>query len=133
MFGKCYSGGYGKSASSFWGTGYRRPKYNVPMNVIEHDDHFEAQIFAVGFDKANIKLSVVDDVLYVSGTREVADDFRPNFRQQEFPVKSFERMLDLNGKVVTAEISAMQIEGVLIIHLPKTPAAQSRAHEVPIV
>jgi HSP20 family protein len=137
MFGKCYSAGRGSAkgnfAQPFWGAGQRRPKYNVPMNVIEHEDRFEVQVFAVGFDKANIKLSVVDDVLYISGTREVADDYRPNFNRQEYPVKSFERVLDLNGKVATAEITATQNDGVLVITLPKTAEAQSRVYEVPVV
>jgi HSP20 family protein len=136
MFGKCYSGGFGpaasKWASSPWATGNRRPKYNVPMNVIEHEDQYEVQVFALGFDKANIKLTVVDDVLYISGTREVAEDYRPNFSRQEYPVKSFERMLDLNGKVATTQISAVQVEGVLTITLPKTPEARSRVQEVPV-
>ncbi len=111
--------------------GLRRPKYNVPMNVANHDTHYEAHLYATGFDKADIKLTVTDDVLYITGTRTL-DGPEPNFTKQEFPVKNFERMLNLHGQVDTAAISARQENGVLIITLPKTQQAQQPAQEIKV-
>jgi HSP20 family protein len=114
------------------GGGFKRPKYNVPLNIIDNETSFEVHVYAVGFLKENIKLSVTDDVLYISGTRTVSEDEEPNFSRQEFPIKSFERMLNLNGQVETADISAKQENGVLIITLPKTVDAQKPSQEIKV-
>lgn len=111
--------------------GMRRPKYNVPLNITDNDTHYEVQVYATGFDKADIKLTITDNVLYISGTRSLAGA-EPNFSRQEFPVRNFERMLNLNGQVDTAAISARQENGVLLITLPKTPQAQKPAQEVAV-
>jgi HSP20 family protein len=56
----------------------------------------------------------------------------PNFSLQEFPIKSFERALNLNGRVDTTNISAKQENGILIITLPKTVEAQKPAQEIKV-
>lgn len=112
--------------------GYYRPKYNVPLNIIDNETEFEVHVYAVGFAKENIKLSVADDVLYISGTRTISEDTEPNFSRQEFPVKSFERVLNLNGQVDTDNISAKQEECVLVLTLPKTIEAQKPAQEIKV-
>ena len=112
--------------------GFRRPKYNVPLNITDNETNFEVHVYAVGFAKDNIKLSVTDDVLYISGTRTLSEDDEPNFSRQEFPVKSFERVLNLNGQVEVENISAKQVDGVLIVTLPKTVEAQKPAQEIKV-
>jgi HSP20 family protein len=129
--------GYGSSYYSKFGGGprggyYRRPKYNVPINIVEKESHYEVHVYALGFAKENIRLSVVDDVLYISGTRTIDESNPPNFSRQEYPVKSFERMVSLNEKVDKASISARQEEGVLIVTLPKTSQAQQSDQEIKI-
>ena len=49
--------------------GWRRPKYNVPMNVEDRGDHYQINLYAVSFDKADIKVRVVNDELIIQGTR----------------------------------------------------------------
>ena len=115
-----------------WVAGFRRPKYNVPVNIVDNRDNYEVHVYAVGFAKENIRLSVADGVLYIGGTREVDESNLPNFSRQEYPIKSFERVISLNEQVDTASISAKQENGVLIITLPKTPEAQKPAQEVKI-
>jgi len=112
--------------------GFRRPKYNVPLNIIDNPTNFDVHVYAVGFLKENIKLSVTDDVLYISGTRILSEDEEPNFSRQEFPVKTFERVLNLNGQVDVENISARQENSVLIITLPKTTEAQKPAQEIKV-
>lgn len=112
--------------------GFRRPKYNVPLNITDNETNFEVYVYAIGFLKENIKLSVTDDVLYISGTRTLNEGEEPNFSRQEFPVKSFERVLNLNGQVDISNISARQENGVLIINLPKTSDAQKPAQEIKV-
>jgi len=127
-FGHHLGGHFGKHM----GGEFKRPKYNVPLNIIDNETSFEVHVYAVGFLKENIKLAVTDDVLYISGTRTIEADGEPNFSRQEFPIKSFERMLNLNGQVDTAGISAKQESGVLIITLPKTVEAQKPSQEIKV-
>ncbi|HEY4325693.1 MAG TPA: Hsp20/alpha crystallin family protein [Mucilaginibacter sp.] len=114
----------------FRGEHFRRPKYNLPINIADNETSFEVYVYALGYVKENIKISVNDDILYISGTRTVDDENLPNFSKQEYPIKSFERMLNLNGQVDTANITAKQEEGVLIITLPKNAEAQKPSIEI---
>lgn len=120
---------HGARVGNFEG-GFRRPKYNVPVNIEDKGDSYEMTVYCVGFDKENVKLSVKDDVLYVTGKKEVAENFKPEFVKQEFPVKIFERTLAFNGKVDAAAISAKHENGVLIITLPKTEEAKTSTKEI---
>jgi HSP20 family protein len=116
-----------------WASGARRPKYSVPLNILEHDTYYEVHVYAVGFAKENIKLSVVEEVLFISGTREVDENNLPNFTHQEFPIRSFERVVSLRGQVDIPHISARQEDGVLKIMLPKTPEAQKPEQEIKVM
>src|SRR5205085_5887622 len=128
-----YAGGYGPW---FQGRGYesdrwyRRPKYNVPVNIEEKEDGFEITVYATGFSKENIRVAVADDILYINGTRNIDEKNPPHFIRQEFPVKTFERVISLYNQVDAANISARQENGILIISLPKLPGSQKGAQEV---
>ncbi len=142
MYGNCRTGssatahhqeGYGKyQAAARFGGGYRRPKYNVPTNIERTDDGFEIYIYALGFDKADMTISVTSDTLYVSGTRPVAEDFKPNFVRQEYPVKSFERIFQLSDAIDSANIVAKQENGVLILFLPIKPEAKPSSQTIEV-
>jgi HSP20 family protein len=123
-------GHFGKHFCRHMGGQFVRPKYNVPLNIEDTKEAFVVYVYATGFSKENIKLSVQDDILYISGTRTVAEGYDPDFRRQEFPIKSFERVLNLNGQVDTANISAKQEDGVLIVTLPKNAEATKPAQEI---
>jgi len=114
------------------GEHFRRPKYNLPINIADNETNFEVYVYALGYTKENIKLSVQNDILYISGTRTIDEEHLPNFSKQEYPVKSFERMLNLNGQVDVTAINAKQEDGVLIITLPKNSEAQKPSQEIPV-
>ncbi len=114
--GAPFYGKFGRGAGPF-----RRPKNNVPINIIEQDDAFVVHVYALGFDKENISVSVSNDLLYITGTRTLEEGQEPNFVRQEYPIKSFERVVQLNDKVNVEAISARQENGVLIVTLPKKP------------
>ena len=138
MYGKCNTAAHGAARRGFqyqrsaFSAGYRRPKYNVPVNIAESESNYEITVYATGFSKQNIKLTVVEDLLYISGTRTIDENNPPNFTKQEFPVKSFERSFLLNGQVDTANITAKQEDGVLIVTLPKMPEAQQPKQEIKV-
>ena len=113
--------------------GWRRPKYNIPVNIIEHDTEFEVRVHALTFPKDQIKISVVEDMLYISGTREPEGDPHPNFVLQEYPIKSFERSFELSHRVDKDQIKAKHEDGgVLVITVPKTSEAQTSDIEIEV-
>ncbi|MEM8486463.1 MAG: Hsp20/alpha crystallin family protein [Bacteroidota bacterium] len=109
-----------KMARGSWG--YRRPKHNIPVNIIEHDDHIEVHVHALTYDPDNIDVTVTDGVLYISGTREPEVD-KPNFLVQEYPIKSFERSFELGSHLNLENIQARMKEGVLIVTIAKDEKA----------
>lgn len=147
MYGRCHTTGgaagsgtafgrYGSPLYAGFGAGlggyFRRPKYNVPLNIMETETNYEVLVYALGFEKDNIKISVVDDVLYISGTKTIDENNRPNFIRQEYPIKSFERTVSLRGQIDSANITARQEGGILRIVLPKTPEAQKSAQDIKV-
>lgn len=136
MFHHCKSAGYhhpafqrGMYGSPFM-RGWRRPKYNIPLNITETDTHYVVEVFATGFSKENITVNVVNDVLYVSGKKEITES--PNFARQEFPIKNFERTVQLNGQIDVENITAKVENGMLIVNLPKTEAAQTKERKIDV-
>lgn len=125
--------GYPFYGAGRWGRPFRRPKYNVPVNIAEIETAYEVYVYALGFAKENIKVSVAEDLLYITGTRTLDEANAPQFRSQEYPIKNFERVIALNDQVDTEYISARQEEGVLIVTLPKKADAQRSAQEITII
>lgn len=111
--------------------GPRRPKHNVPVNILETPTGFEARVFCVGFARENVRITIVNDMLYISGTRAPAEEY-PDFLLQEYPIKSFERWFELSDKVDQKAITARFEDGVLVIDAPKVAAATSPEREVEI-
>ncbi|WP_300604231.1 Hsp20/alpha crystallin family protein [Niabella sp.] len=101
---------------------YRRPKYNVPINIEERDDCYRLMAYVPGYAEENIRTHIINDTLVITGNRD-EDDAIVEFLKQEFPVKDFERSLQLNGLVDTACINIRFHEGVLTIFLPKKQEA----------
>jgi len=104
--------------------GYRRPRNNIPVNIIQNDEDIEVRIHALTFDPDNIVVSVTDNVLYISGTREPEVD-KPNFLLQEYPIKSFERSFELGSDLDLENIQARMSDGVLVVKIPHGERAKA--------
>lgn len=126
--GRHHKGGPG---GRMGGPGRRRPRHNVPVNIEETGAGFIARVYCVGFSKENVKIHVLDNMIYISGSRQPAEEF-PNWLLQEYPIKSFERWFELSEHVDQENITATFEDGVLVITAPKTAAAQTPEREVPI-
>jgi len=111
--------------------GYRRPKYNVPVNITEEVDYFEAWVYCLSFQKEEVKVLVNENTLYITGKREPKND-QPNFLLQEYPIKSFERVFELSHRADQSKIVAKFEGGVLKIKVPKLVEAESDMQEVKI-
>ena len=128
MFQSQSSGGRQRNRPEY---GPRRPKHNIPVNIERTETGFEARVFCVGFPKDRVKITLTDNVIYISGTR-TPDRPDPDFLLQEYPVKSFERWFELSDKVDRSAVTATFEDGVLVITAPYTAEARRPDREVPI-
>ncbi|MEL6392658.1 MAG: Hsp20/alpha crystallin family protein [Bacteroidota bacterium] len=123
---------YRRRRPAYRKAGYRRPKHNVPVNISEYPDRFEAKVYALGFAKEDISITISDDVMYISGHRKPVDEYPP-FILQEYPIKSFERSFELSDHADQDRVSAKMDDGAVLITVMKTSASQKPDVEVDIV
>lgn len=100
-------------------------------NIEEREDAFLLCLYAPGLEKNKFKLSVQDNVLTISYEADKSISEK-KFIYQENSLDSFERSFQLNGQVLTDQISAAYIDGVLAVNLPKTAEAQQPGQEIKI-
>ena len=107
--------------------------YNwVPsVDISETDANFEVRAELPGVAKDDLRVSVKDNLLTLSGEKrqENVDDTQ-NYRRTERRYGSFERRFALPPEVATDDIKAEYSDGVLTLSIPKPEA--SKPTEVPI-
>lgn len=104
------------------------------MDLVENENAFVASVDLPGLTKDDIKISVEDGVLSISGERtfersEEADD-KTGFRRFERSFGSFHRSLTLPQGIEQENISAAFENGVLNLTLPKSEVAQTRIIDI---
>jgi HSP20 family protein len=126
-FGHRFGGGKGQWMKHFGGMfGQNRPS----VNIEETDEAFTLHLYAAGLSKEAIKLSVKDDVLTIAYSAPETDEQTDKFSHREYTSGSFERLFQLNDKVLTGQISAAYNDGILKVTLPKDPETNKPAQQV---
>ena len=113
-------------------------KGHVPVNSTENENSYSIEVVAPGFDKADFKVNLDQDVLTVSAekkseTNENAE--APEKQKQirrEYSYRSFKRSFTLDEKVNTAAIEAKYNNGVLTLNLPKKEEVKALTQEINI-
>ncbi len=130
-----FSNQWGRSKwGGFWG---RHSMHQPPVNIEETATEFVISLFAAGLIKENVTLTIKDDVLKIgyTGANQPADvEQAPkgNFTYQEHNQGGFERLFQLNNKVLTESITAQYADGILKVVLPKNPATNQPAQTVTV-
>lgn len=102
-------------------------------NIEETETAFIISLYAAGLRKNNFTISVTGDVLTIKYTAPVNDQNNQNqFAHLEYQPSSFERSFKLNSKVITDNISANYVDGVLKVTLPKNPETNKPAQQVKV-
>jgi HSP20 family protein len=104
----------------------------APVNIEDTQQAFVLSLFAAGLDKRGIRLSAQGDVLSIRYDAPAVEEGPRRFTRREQPHSSFAREFALNAKVQLDAIAASYSDGVLTVHLPKTPDALQPAREVPV-
>jgi len=97
------------------------------MNVIEHDNHFEIEFAAPGFDKKDFEVTIDGDLLIVSANKNTkVEEKEDNYTRKEFSYNSFKRSLQLPNTVNTDnKVNATYNDGILKLSLLKKAEAKA--------
>ncbi len=99
--------------------------FSPRVDVTEDNENLYVHAEVPGVDKNDIKISIVGDVLTISGEKrsEVKDENK-NYYRTERNYGVFTRSFTLPTEVVVDKIAAEYKEGVLNVTLPKTEEAK---------
>jgi HSP20 family protein len=105
----------------------------VPVNINETNKHYQLDVIAPGFEKADFKVNLDQNLLTISA--EIKSETSENAGKQvrrEYSFKSFKRSFTIDEKIDATNIEASYINGVLTLNLPKKEAVKSPATEIVI-
>lgn len=98
-----------------------------PTDIVEDNDEFVVSVELPGMKKNDIKLTVKDDTLTISGSKNRESESKDDrFHRVERSFGSFCRTLSLPSRVNSTNISAEFKDGVLSVKLPKVEEARPK-------
>lgn len=102
------------------------------MNVKEHEDDFEIEFAAPGFNKKDFEVTIEDDMLNVCGEKsKEVEEKEEDFTRREFSYNSFKRSLKLPTSVnPNEEVKAIYKNGILKLKLLKKEEAKQLPKKV---
>ena len=134
-FGGPFSGKFGGpfGGKAPWMKNGFGPKFGnrKAANIEETENEFTIWLYAAGLQKSNFNVSVTDDVLSIVYTAPEAAD-TTKYSHVEYQPSSFSRSFQLNGKVLSNNITASYTDGVLKVTLPKNPDTNKPAQTVEV-
>ena len=105
-----------------------------PEVDISEDDHgYQLKADLPEVKKDDVKVTVEDGILSVSGERKIEkEDRRKKFHRVELCYGTFRRSFTLPEDADSTKVTAEFRDGVLKVHLPTTPVARSKATQVKV-
>jgi HSP20 family protein len=105
------------------------------MNIKEHKEDFEIELAVPGFNKKDFEVDIEEDVLHISGEREIDNEEKENnYSRREFSYKSFKRSMMLPPSVdLDQEVKASYKNGVLKVKLLKKEEVIEKEHPKKII
>jgi HSP20 family protein len=122
--------------NSMFGSGSSRESrcegcWQPEVDIIEDKDNFAVKLDIPGLEKEDIKVSVHENVLKVSGERKAEKEVEgKNYHRIERSSGAFSRSFSLPTAVDGQKIKANYKNGVLAIELPKVE--EQKPKEIPI-
>lgn len=105
-----------------------------PMQVVESPEEFTVTAELPGMDRKDIRVEYEDGTLTIRGEKEEAGEEKEDERRYllwERSYGSFERVFAMDG-IEADRITAEYKDGVLTVHMPRTPETKSKGRKVPI-
>jgi len=99
----------------------------APVDLKETDDGYTMKVELPGLEKEDIKISLEQNVLTLSGEKKDEDTKKnASFHQREIRYGWFERSFNLPGDIDGDKIKAKMKKGVLTIEVPKKASAKPK-------
>jgi HSP20 family protein len=103
------------------------------VDVLETDTEFQIRAELPGIEKQDVKLSVEEGVLTISGRRDQDKEEKgTRYHKIERPYGSFARSFTVPDVVDEQKVSAELKNGVLTIRLPRSEKARPKSIEVQV-
>jgi HSP20 family protein len=103
------------------------------VDVSEEKDHFTVRAELPGVEKADVKITIQNNVLTLRGEKKFEEKKEgKNFHRVERNYGSFYRSFTLPVSVVSNKIEASSADGVLTITIPKSEESKPKDIEVKI-
>ncbi|HLG40136.1 MAG TPA: Hsp20/alpha crystallin family protein [Chitinophagaceae bacterium] len=110
----------------------------VPVNIKENEKSYSIDAVAPGFDKADFKINVEENILTIAAEKknELKNDSDSNRNEKEirkeYRYRSFQRAFTLDEKIDAAGIEARYVNGVLTLNLPKKEEVKTPSKQINI-
>ena len=106
-------------------------KDSAPVNVKENDNSYLIEVAAPGFEKADFKINLDQQILTISAEKknQVTEEGEKTIRR-EFSFESFSRSFNLGEEINPDTIEAKYENGVLKVYLPKKPVVKESAKQI---
>lgn len=107
-------------------------KDSVPVNVKETAGSYELEVVAPGFEKADFKVNLEQQLLTISAEKQATETSETEKQiRKEYSFRSFKRSFTLDDKIDATNIEASYINGILRLNLPKLVTVKaSKAIEI---
>jgi len=105
------------------------------VDVVEDENEYLIKADLPAIDKNDVKVTVEDGVLTVSGERkseQTEENDAKTYHRVERVYGSFTRQFNLPEEVDAAKVKATYNEGVLEVHLPKSPEAKPQHIDIKV-
>ena len=113
--------------------GLKLADWSPQVDITEDEKEYLIKADLPEMKKDEIKVNVTEGVLSVSGERKTEkEEKNKKFHRIERSYGTFQRSFTLPEDANGAKVSAEFKEGVLKVHLPKSPVAKSKAIDVKV-
>lgn len=103
------------------------------VNIVENENDVSLTFEAPGLEKGDIKVTVTDGVLTVSGERKVEQSENgENFVRNEFSFGKFSRSFTLPDNYDAGQVQADYKNGLLVVSLPRKEETKPKQIEVKV-
>ena len=101
-----------------------------PLDLVENDEGFTVYAELPGMTDAEVTLSVMDDVLTISGEKQIEETADAQRRHTERRSGQFRREVSFSIPVDADKVTAAFENGVLTVTLPKSEQAKPRTIKI---
>jgi HSP20 family protein len=115
------------------GENLKLPDWSPLVDITEDDHEYLFKADLPEMKKEDVKVTVENGILFISGERKVEkEEKKRRFHRLERCFGSFERTFAVPDDADANKIAAEFRDGVLTVHLPKSPTAKPKVVEVKV-